>query len=262
MSYGKLKDFIYELLGQGELIFSKKEAQKALGATDAALRNSIKRQVNSNRLHRLMKGYYLIIPPEYQNLGSVPPELFIDDLMEGLGLAYYVGLLSAASFYGATHQSVHIFQVGVKVPLRPITLNATTIKFYVNKHLDAMPTHRLKTDRGPLVVSSPEATCFDLMTHRIASGGLNHVVTILSELAEKVQGEALHKIAPLFTLTSSQRLGYLLEALGYSDLSFSLLKYVESKNSCQYIPLVWGAGNGEKNRKWQIIVNEEVDPDL
>lgn len=262
MRYRKLKDFIYSLLGQGELIFSKKEAQRALGITNAALRNSLKRQVDANKLNRLMKGYYLIIPPEYQNLGFVPPELFMNDLMEGLGVAYYVGLLSAASFYGATHQSVQVFQVMVKTPLRPIRLNSVKIKFYVNQQLDVIPTNSFKTDRGALEVSSPEATCFDLINYRIESGGLNHIATILSELAEKVRGEELYKTAALFPLTSSQRLGYLLEELGYCELSLVLLTYVERRNSYQYIPLVRGAGDGEKNRKWHIIVNEEVDPDL
>lgn len=262
MKHRKLADFIYNLLGQGELVFSKKTARCALSITDSALRNSIKRQVDSNKLHRLMKGYYLIIPPEYQNLGFVPPELFIDDLMKNLGLFYYVGLLSAASFQGATHQSSQVFQVMVKTPLRPIILKSAKVKFYVNKNADQMLLNILETERGSLMVSVPAITCFDLVNYRIASGGINQVATTLKELAERIDGVDLYKVAPRFSLASSQRLGYLLEILGYSDLSGDLLTYIDSKKSYQYVPLVDKAGKGQKNQKWHIIINEAVDSDL
>ena len=55
--------------------------------------------------------FFMIIPAEYQKLGSLPPHWVIDSLMRYLKQDYYIGLLSAASFYGATEQQPMTFQV-------------------------------------------------------------------------------------------------------------------------------------------------------
>src|SRR3989338_11706556 len=122
MKFKHLSDYITYLLSRGELILTKALALELLDKSDAAIRNSIKRQVKNKKLIPLLRGYYLIMPPEYTTLGFVPPELFIDDLMKEVGVSYYVGLLSAAGFYGASHQAVQIFQVMVNKPLKPISL--------------------------------------------------------------------------------------------------------------------------------------------
>jgi hypothetical protein len=127
MKYNYLSDYLNTLLSKGELIFSKASAIKALSKTDAAIRNSIKRKVALQEIAPLLRGHYLIVPIEYKQLGFVPPELFIDDLMKAVYTPYYVGLLSAASFYGATHQATQIFQVMVGKPLKPIVLGRTRI---------------------------------------------------------------------------------------------------------------------------------------
>ena len=262
MKYRNLRNFTYALLGRGELIFSKDEALCFLGISDAALRNSIKRQVKSKSLIRLMRGYYLIIPPEYQNLGVVPPELFINDLMKSLQLPYYVGLLSAASFYGATHQATRNLQVMTRPPLKDISLGTTSIKFYVNKKLSKVTACQVKTDRGPLTISTPETTCFDLMDYRLASGGINNASTALEAIAEHIQKPLLREICPLFPLSSCQRLGYLFEHLGFQDLSNALQEHLLLNKPYQYIPLIPGLGGGEKNAKWHLIINDRIEPDL
>lgn len=264
MKYENLRGYLFDLLGQGDLIFSKNAALKALGVTDAALRNSIKRQVVAKNIKRLMRGHYLIIPSEYQKMGSVPPELFIDDLMKQLHIPYYVSLLSAASFHGATHQAVQIFQVMVKQSIQPITLERTRIQFYFNKKLESIPTELLKTDRGLLTISTVEATALELVRYVQQSGNLNHVATVLAEIGEKIDKNLLVESAELFPLITSQRLGYLLEILGYQAVSTSLAQYLLIKKPLVYSPLSPGKVDftSKKSRKWHLIINEKVEPDL
>ena len=50
------------------------------------------------------RAFYVILPPHYRLMGSVPPSYYIDYLMKLLGKRYYFGLLSAAKFHGAAHQ--------------------------------------------------------------------------------------------------------------------------------------------------------------
>jgi len=237
---------------------------EALEISDAGIRNSIKRQVAAKQILPLMKKYYLIIPPEYKKLQSVPPELFIDDLMKSLELPYYVGLLSAASFYGATHQATQVFQIVVQARLKPIILGRTRVQFYFNKRLSHVPIQPLKTDRGPLDVSTPEATAFDLVRYMHQSGHLNHVATVLNELAENLTPSLLKKTAKQFPLVYAQRLGYLLEYLGHQNLAETLASYIkENKPSLfSFLRTDRMGENSKKDYKWYLIINESIEPDL
>jgi hypothetical protein len=264
MKYKHLSDYLIEHLSKGELIFSKTAALHALEISDAGMRNSIKRQVATKQILPLMRSHYLIIPPEYKQLSAVPPELFIDDLMKALKLPYYVSLLSAARFYGATHQATQVFQVMVKGRLKPINLGRTRIQFYFNKYLAQVPTQHLKTDRGPLIVSTPEATAFDLVRYMPQSGNLNHVATVLSELADNLNPTLLKKVAEDFPLVYSQRLGYLLEHLNHENLAVVLASYVKKHKPALFALLRPGKNiaNPQKDDKWHLIINETVESDL
>lgn len=264
MKFVHLSDYVSYLLSRGDWIFTKQEALQALKGSDAALRNSIKRQVASGKILRLLKGVYLIIPPEFKNMGFVPPELFIDDLMKKAEIDYYVGLLSSASFYGATHQAAQIFQVMVKRPLKPLKLGSTRVVFYVNKKLEKIPTHKIKTDQGELTVSSAEATSLDLIRYISQSGHLNHIATVLREMSEKIDPDKLEEILDQYPLVVLQRLGYLFEILNDRPLTNRIEKYVKSKKPPVYSPLTPGkmTSDFEKSPTWHLIINERVEPDL
>lgn len=59
----------------------------------------------------MYRGFYVVIPIQYQLQGIVPPNYYIDELMTHVGKPYYVGLLSAAAMYGAAHQRPMLTQV-------------------------------------------------------------------------------------------------------------------------------------------------------
>ena len=69
-----------------------------------SIKLALKRLADKNKIISVSKGFYIIIPPAYQNLGILPPAMFMDDLMEYLERPYYITLLSAASLHGAAHQ--------------------------------------------------------------------------------------------------------------------------------------------------------------
>lgn len=263
MKFDHLSDYIAHLLSKGELLLKKASALESLGKSDAAVRNSIKRHVAKKKLLPLFRGYYLIIPPEYATLGFVPPELFIDDLMKEIGVSYYIGLLSAAGFHGASHQAVQVFQVVVNKRLKPISLGRTKVVFYYNKALQEVLTQQLKTDRGPLTISTPEATAFDLIKYFHQSGNLSHVATVLKEL-----GETLHKTklqGPLndYPFSCAQRLGYLLDLTGHDAITEGLAKFIKERD----LPFIalrpsHNIRSVEKNLKWHLFINERIETDL
>ena len=167
----------------------------------------------------------MIVPLEYRAAGSPPADWFIDDLMRHLGAPYYVGLLSAAALYGAAHHAPQEFQVVTDVPTRPLTVGRVRIAF-VQGRAGLSPTQRMNTLTGTMEVSTPEATALDLVRHEVRCGGLDHVATVLRELAERVNGDLLVTAARTVERTVCQRLGWLLVHVGADAAAGPLARWL------------------------------------
>lgn len=125
----------------------------------------------------------------------MPPEYFIDDLMTYLKLPYYVGLLSAAQFHGAAHKQPQQFQVITNKTRSMVNCGQAHIVFIGRKNVELMPTQLVNTSYGSIRVAIPEVTAMDLVTYPHHCIGINHVATVLSELAEKLTSDGLIALA-------------------------------------------------------------------
>jgi len=61
----------------------------------------------------------------------------------------------------------------------------------IKKSLTGIPKENITVNTGYLKVSSPEVTAMDLLRYTSKSGGLNHIVTVLSELIESIDPDKL-----------------------------------------------------------------------
>ena len=68
-----------------------------IGVRKIATLNALKRLRLKKMVVNPCRGFYLIVPPEYQILGCLPAEMFIPDLMQYLDQPYYVGFISGAA---------------------------------------------------------------------------------------------------------------------------------------------------------------------
>jgi len=141
------------------------------------------------------RGFYVIVPPEYRALGCLPAEQFVPSLMTSLGLPYYAGLLTAARYHGAAHQRPQEFQVFLDRRRRPIAYGRVRVAFMVRKRLRDVPVQEFNTPRGAPRLSTPEATALDMVGYQHHAGGLDHVATVLSELAERLDPKQLVRAA-------------------------------------------------------------------
>lgn len=260
--YSRLIDYLEDLRKEGKYLFLKKEACKMLGSSEVACANSLMRLAKKNKVSHLKKGLYQIIPEEYSNDGSLPPDWFIDDLMRYLGSSYYVGLLTAASFYGSSHHAPQIFQVVCNKIMPPLKIGKIKIVFYYNKYLMDTKIQKFKVSSGYIKVSSRESTAFDLIRYVHQSGNLNHIATVLSELAETMSSEEIGHVAHQLSLRYVQRLGYIFDTLGFTSLSEALYKKVLAI-SPPFVALRSDADYNlmDKNEKWRLYVNEELEID-
>jgi len=259
-------DYINDLVKHGKCSFTAQQAQSALNKSAEAIYSSVKHLLTKNELATPAKGFYVIVPPEYQILGCLPAEHFIPYLMEYWQCPYYVGLLTAAGYHGATHQAVQVFQVMIDGRTKPqILCGKVKIRFIANRHLPETPVQSISTAKSMLKISTPEGTAMDLLNYSHQSGGLNHTATILAELQESMKQDQLLVLAESqSTLAWKQRLGYLLEIIGATELADVLKKHLAQQKRVDYIPLMPGIeiSNAARNVTWKIIENATVESDI
>lgn len=259
-----LLNFTDELQAQGRLFFTPEEAQKKLGETQNAFHKASSRMIQKGKLFRPTSGFYVIVPPQYRNARSIPPEWYIDGLMKFLGEAYYVGGLSAAALHGAAHQAPQEFQVVTPKPFRTLFAPRTRIRFFTKKLLSKTPIEQVKNYAGYFNVSTPEATAIDLIRYYRWVGYLNNIATVLTELSEQLDPKKLLYAAQINgEIAHAQRLGYLLDQFGEKKPTEDLQKWISTQNP-KFIVLRpgWRGETLDRNEKWRLLINEKVEPDL
>lgn len=259
-------EYIHNVIKNGKCSFTLEHAQKTLNKSRKAVLSSIEHLLAKNELASPARGFYVIVPPEYQILGCLPAEYFIPDLMKYWQCKYYACLLTAAKYHGASHQAVMIFQVMVEAPRRSITCGKVRIKFITNKKIANTPTQQINTRMSMLTISTPEGTAMDLLNYPKQSVGLNHIATVLTELQETMDAEKLSSLTKNNPTSAwQQRLGYLLELVNAKELADVLKNNLSKQKRVDYIPLIPKIKvkkNATKNETWKIIENTIIESDI
>lgn len=262
LEFKHLGDYLNWLRSRGRYIFTKMEALSALNIGDHAFYMSSGRLIHKNQLRKIVSGLYMIIPPEYSSSKTLPPPWFIHHLMEYLDAQYYVGLLSAAALHGSAHQAPQVFQVITNKKINVLKSKEFQISFHYSKDFNLTETQKIKTPTGYINVSTPERTAFDLIKYMRKSGGMNHVALVINELAEILNDSKIAKIGEHVPRSYSQKLGYLLDALGKFKLTEKLYESLTCKLHYFYFPRRSLAKIIEKNEKWHILANGHLELDI
>ena len=269
----KFIGYIQELIKQGKCSFTLEHAQEILQKSRKAILASIGHLLEKKEVAHVTKSFYVIVPPEYQSLGCLPAEYFIPYLMKYLNLRYYACLLTAATYHGASHQAVQVFQVMVEKPRRTIVCGKIKINFIGNHKLIETPIRTITNAKCVFNVSTPEGTSMDLVKYPDQSGGFSHVATVMAELCDAINPDKLLKLLNNKKLetTWKQRLGYLLEAVGEEELASLVKTYLEGQKRVDYVHMQFVSASAEKNtrnnnysknNKWKIIENIKIESDL
>lgn len=260
----RARTYVEGLLAQGRHTFTREEAEEALGSSGVATYHSLRRLQKTGWLVMPRRGFYLIVDPEHRALGALPAASWIDDLMAFHETPYYVGLLSAASLHGAAHQQPMEFQVVAGAVLRLLTVGSVRIRFFFSGRIDDAVTETMKTSSGYIPVSTPEMTAFDLIRYRKGAGSIDHVTTVIAELAEQLDGRRLLAIAKQReVMPVVQRLGYLLDLTEHGEVAEPLHDLIETTKP-RFVPLEPESDDGisERNARWHVLVNTTVEVEV
>jgi hypothetical protein len=266
-----LAKYLTDLQAEGRIAFTRNEAIATLGITEAAFLKAAARLQQRHMLLNPRHGFYVAVPPQFLSWEAPPPPWYIDALMRHEGRLYYVGLLKAAELHGATHHAVMEFQIVTDRQLRKFRAGRSWITFHFRKDLESVGDGIVerKTDTGTMKVSSPELTALDLLRYMHVAGGVDAVATVLADLGGKIDGEKLAAMAAHFDRACVQRLGYLLERLGYAERAQALHDRLSGTKSVPWValePPKRGAGAPavkpvERNERWRVAVQRHPEVD-
>jgi len=264
--YKYFDEYLNELRQKGRFTFTSQEVIEKFDITSNAFKMSVQRLKEQNRVTRVRKGFYLILPPEYANRKTLPFGYYVDDLMQFLERDYYVALLTAAMYHGASHQQPQQNFVVTEQPyLRPIQNKNQSIIFCLKKNWNKKDINRQKTDAGYIKISNPSLTAVDLVFYVERIGGFSHATTVLSELTIKIDGERLYETSSRFDQTTTlQRLGYLLDyVISKKQLASEIYKALQERSF--YPTLLKPSSNSDSQKapnRWKVIPNIKVEPDI
>lgn len=254
--------FVEGLLGQGQYTFAREEAERRLQRSRAATYMALHRLAKAGWLVMPQSGFYVIVDPQHRSSGTLPPEWFIHPLMKYMGRPYYVGLLSAAQLHGAAHHRPQEFQVVIpRRAVRLIRVGNVQVRFYGKGPFDRSEMQDIKTPMGLMKVATPETTAWDLVRYCKAAGGLENVITVLSELAEKLDAKRMRETAKRHgEIIVAQRLGWLLDRIDRRSLTKGMAEWI---GDAPLRPLDPGApvNGASESRKWHLLVNAQLEPE-
>jgi predicted transcriptional regulator of viral defense system len=266
-SRGTAANFVDARQQRGLYTFTDAELAAESHQSAVARRAALRRLQKKGRITRPLprRDFFIIVPHEHHSMGAPPSAAYLDALMKYLEAPhYYVGLLTAAQWHGASHFAVQETQVIVPKQLRPIQVGRERIRFLTKTSASVTPVETRRFDMGVVRVSTPEATAADLVRYPGAAGGLNAIASALTELQDRLNSRTLQTtLAKESDVAVTQRLGYLLERVADLRLTEPLARWLKTQNP-RIRPLDPRASavGARLDERWQLQINTTVESAL
>ena len=231
-----IREWIHSREIRGKSTFSIADVKDAFAERPSkSINTELSRQVSRGRVQSVYRGFYVIVPVQYQLKGVIPPAYYVDGLMEYVGKPYYLGLLSAAAMHGASHQRTMKTQVMTVVPRIKVSGKNSLLDWNYRQEIPEAFVVKKNAEIGTLRYSGPELTAIDLVQFASHVGGYQRAATVLAEFADSVDVGKISGLVPFTTVATIQRLGYLLEYVlsrrEQADALYQILKLQGAWNS-------------------------------
>jgi len=201
--------------------------------------------------------FYLIVSPEYRNMGAPPADWWLQDYFDWLSRPYYLALQSAASSFGSNPQALQVTQVMTSRPCRMIKVGRIQVRFFVKRRIERTPTQQPAGAVAPLLVSTPEATAYDLIRYAPSIGGIERAAETIRPLLPLLRVRELRRVLEgANEPTVAQRLGFVIEVCGNKPLAKVVRDWLPdelppvtlapARGTCDNLPLV---------KRWQVLNN-------
>ncbi len=261
-----IDEWIHQREIRGNMTFSIIELRQAFPTnSEKGVKTELRRQSLKGRIQSVYRGFYVVIPIQYQLQGIVPPYYYIDELMTHVGKPYYIGLLSAAAMYGAAHQRPMLTQVMTVEPRIKASEKNPLLEWHYRQ---VIPENLISTKNGEIGVvrySSAELTAVDLVQFAGHVGGYQRVATVLAELIEMVDMSKMRDIQDNTTRAALRRLGCILEnVLEENDKADELFEIIRGQGREWNTICLSNAhpyNHNVPNNRWRVNLNIKIEID-
>ena len=129
----QLSSYLEELALDGQYYFTAEEILENVSIKERSLSVSLSRLAKKNKVKMIRNGFGIYTG---HTRAVLDISYFIDAMMSYLDARYYVGTLSAAAFWGASHQAVMKYFVISEKVIKPVSLGRMDIEFVNKKDFD------------------------------------------------------------------------------------------------------------------------------
>lgn len=254
--------FIAACQSVGKVSFTIKELSSDTGLSSIAAREQLKRLKDQVVRVSPRQDFFLIVSPDQLPMGAPPAYWWLDSYFQTLGSPYYVALLSAATEHGFSHQAIQVIQIITDKPLRELSIGRVRVQFFVKKHIETTPTLQLPNAYAPLKISTPETTALDLLRYAYRIGGIRHATQVIKGLHTQFTRKGLRQALQAENEYSTiQRLGFILEGIGRSDLCLLVENQLPKKLNrvlLEHHKLLDATIPLPISSRWSVIINTDI----
>jgi AbiEi antitoxin C-terminal domain len=254
---GAAEAFIEARMALGRVAFSLEELTKESGLSAIAAKFQLLRLRGKVVRVSPRQPFFLIVSPEHRRMGAPPATWWLQDYFTWLGRPYYLALQSAASSFGSNPQALQVTQVMTNRPCRTITLGRIQVRFFVKRGIERTPTQQPEGTVAPLLVSTPEATVYDLIRYATSIGGIERAAETIRPLLPLLRSRELKRVLAVENEPAvAQRLGFVIEACGNKPLARTIRNWLPDELTL--VTLAPAKGKRESLllvKHWQVLTN-------
>jgi len=254
---GAAEAFIEARMALGHVAFSLEELAEESGLSAIAAKFQLLRLRGKVVRVSPRQPFFLIVSPEHRSMGAPPVTWWLQDYFTWLGRPYYLALQSAASSFGSNPQALQITQVMTDRPCRAIKVGRIQVRFFVKRGIKRTPTQQPAGAVAPLLISTPEATAYDLIRYATSIGGIERAAETIRPLLPLLRIRELKCVLDAEDEPAVvQRLGFVIEASGNKSLAKAIRDWLPDKLT----PVTLSPTRGKRDamplvERWQVRNN-------
>lgn len=220
-------------------IFTLNDLVKITNQKKEIVKSKLTLLVKQQKIYRLKKNYY--------SLKKIEHKFQLQKLFEET----YLGLHSALEFYESTTQRYNNLDIVTKKVLNNQEVQNTNITFHKIKEKNFFGFEKKIVNNTEIFVSSIEKTIIDCI-YFSSKIYLTDIVDFIKKYKQKIDVQKLENfLKKINSSTLNKRAGYLLELQGIELKHLNINNKYEKLNSNK-------AKKGTKNKKWKLLINEEI----
>jgi predicted transcriptional regulator of viral defense system len=220
-------------------VFTLNDILKITGQTKEITKSKLTILIKQKKIIRLKKGYYSLLKIENKfQLQKIYKET-------------YIALQSALEYYESTTQRFKNLDLITKNILSKQNVNETTINFHKVKKNMFFGYKKIIVNNTEIFISNIEKTIIDCI-YFSSKVYLTESLQFIKKYKEEIDLDLLtNYLEKISSSILNKRIGYLLELQGIKLKDLNINNKYEKLN-------INKTTKGNKNRKWKLIINEEL----